>query len=57
MRGEIRDVPVAFVNAIRRTAMSELPVVTIANVQILDNKSKMPHEVLRHRMEMFPIAV
>lgn len=57
MRGEIRDVPVAFVNAIRRTAMSELPVVTIANVQILDNKSKMPHEVLRHRMEMIPIAV
>ncbi len=56
MRGEIRDVPVAFVNAIRRTAMSEIPVVTITNVQILDNKSKMPHEVLRHRMEMIPIA-
>jgi hypothetical protein len=57
LQGEVRDVPVAFVNAIRRTAMSEVPVVTITNVQILDNKSKMPHEVLRHRMEMIPIAV
>jgi hypothetical protein len=57
LQGELRDVPVAFVNALRRTAMSEIPVVTITNVQILDNKSKMPHEVLRHRMEMIPIAV
>jgi DNA-directed RNA polymerase subunit L len=57
LRGELRDVPVAFVNALRRTVMSEIPVVTVTNVQILDNKSKMPHEVLRHRMEMIPINV
>jgi DNA-directed RNA polymerase subunit L len=57
LQGEIRDVPVAFVNALRRTVMSEIPVVTVTNVQILDNKSKMPHEVLRHRMEMIPINV
>jgi DNA-directed RNA polymerase subunit L len=57
LQGELRDVPVAFVNALRRTVMSEIPVVTVTNVQILDNKSKMPHEVLRHRMEMIPINV
>lgn len=57
LQGELRDVPVAFVNALRRTAMSDIPVVTVANVQILDNKSKMTHEMLRHRMEMIPIAV
>jgi DNA-directed RNA polymerase subunit L len=57
LQGELRDVPVAFVNALRRTVMSEIPVVTVTNVQILDNKSKMPHEVLRHRMEMLPINV
>jgi DNA-directed RNA polymerase subunit L len=57
LQGEIRDVPVAFVNGLRRTVMSEIPVVTVTNVQILDNKSKMPHEVLRHRVEMLPINV
>jgi HD-GYP domain-containing protein (c-di-GMP phosphodiesterase class II) len=57
LQGEIRDVPVAFVNSLRRTVMSDIPVVTITNVQILDNKSKMTHEMLRHRMEMIPIAV
>lgn len=57
LEGEIRGAPVAFVNALRRTVMSEIPVVTVTNVQILDNNSKMPHEVLRHRMEMIPINI
>lgn len=57
LQAEIRDVPVAFVNALRRTVMSDVPVVTVANVQILDNKTKMTHEMLRHRMEMIPINV
>jgi hypothetical protein len=57
LQGEMREVPVAFVNALRRTVLSDIPVVTITNVQILDNKSKMTHEMLRHRMEMVPIAV
>ena len=57
LQGELRDVPVALVNALRRTVMSDIPVVTIANVQILDNKTKMTHEMLRHRIEMIPIAV
>ena len=39
LQGELRDVPVAFVNALRRTVMSEIPVVTVTNVQLLDNKS------------------
>lgn len=57
LQGELKNVPVAFANALRRTVMSEIPVVTVANVQILDNKSKMTHEMLRHRMEMLPINV
>jgi hypothetical protein len=57
LEAEIRDAPIAFVNALRRTVMSDVPVVTVANVQILDNKTKMTHEMLRHRMEMIPINV
>ena len=57
LQGEIREVPVAFVNSLRRTVMSDIPVVTVSNVQILDNKSKMTHEMLRHRMEMLPINI
>ena len=54
---ELKDVPVAFANAIRRIALSELPVVVLANVEILENTTSLTHEMLRHRIEMMPVNV
>jgi DNA-directed RNA polymerase subunit L len=45
------------VNAIRRILLSGIPTVVIRDVQILDNTTQMPHEMLRHRMEMLPVNV
>lgn len=54
---EFRKFPVTFVNAIRRTTLSGLPVVVIQDVEILDNTSQIPHEMLKHRTEMLPVNV
>lgn len=54
---ELKNVPVAFVNAIRRILLSAIPTVVIRDIQILDNTTQMPHEMLRHRVEMLPINV
>ena len=54
---QVRGVPVQFVNAIRRILLNETPVVEITDVQILENDTLMPHEVLRHRTEMLPVNV
>ena len=54
---EFKNVPVAFVNGIRRILLSEIPTVVIRDVQILDNSTKMIHEMLKHRVEMLPINV
>jgi DNA-directed RNA polymerase subunit L len=54
---EFRNVPVAFVNAIRRILLSEIPTVVVRDVQILENTSHMIHEMLRHRVEMLPVNV
>jgi DNA-directed RNA polymerase subunit L len=54
---EFKNVPVAFVNGLRRILLSEIPTVVIRDVQILDNSTKMIHEMLKHRIEMLPINV
>jgi DNA-directed RNA polymerase subunit L len=54
---QIRNVPVQFVNALRRMLLNETPTVEITDVQILENDTLMPHEVLRHRTEMLPVNV
>jgi len=54
---EFKNVPVAFVNGLRRILLSEIPTVIIRDVQILDNSTKMIHEMLKHRVEMLPINV
>lgn len=54
---ELKNVPVAFVNALRRIVLAELPVVVVSNVKILDNTTTMTHEMLRHRVEMLPVNV
>lgn len=54
---ELRNVPVTFVNAIRRILLSAIPTVVIRDIQILDNTTQMPHEMLKHRVEMLPVNV
>jgi DNA-directed RNA polymerase subunit L len=54
---ELKNVPVAFVNALRRILLAEIPVVVVSNVEIVDNTTSMTHEMLRHRVEMLPVNV
>lgn len=54
---EFRNFPVSFVNALRRICLSDIPTVGIQNVQIIENTTQMPHEMLRHRVEMLPVNV
>jgi DNA-directed RNA polymerase subunit L len=54
---ELKNVPIGFVNGLRRVALSEIPVVVLTNVQILDNNTQLTHEMIRHRVEMLPINV
>lgn len=55
--GELRNVPVAFVNALRRILLSDIPTVVVRDVEILHNNSHLIHEMLRHRVEMLPVNV
>lgn len=54
---EFHGFSVSFVNALRRICLSGIPTVGIKDVQILENTTQMPHEMLRHRVEMIPINV
>lgn len=54
---ELKNVPVSFVNALRRLTISGIPTVVIRDVQILENTSQMPHEMLKHRVEMLPVNI
>jgi len=54
---ELKNVPVSFVNALRRILLAEIPTVVVSNVQILENSSSMTHEMIRHRTEMLPVNV
>lgn len=55
--GELKSVPVSFVNALRRILLAEIPTVVVSNIQILENSSSMTHEMVRHRTEMLPVNV
>jgi DNA-directed RNA polymerase subunit L len=57
LTAEIKDVPVSFVNGLRRIILSELPTVVLSNIQILENSSSMTHEMLHHRISMLPVNV
>lgn len=57
LSAELKEVPVAFVNALRRILLSEIPTVVVRNVEILDNSTDMTHEMLKHRTEMLPVNV
>ena len=54
---EVRNVPVAFMNALRRVLLADIPTVVLRDVEILENTTQMPHEMLKHRFEQLPINV
>jgi len=54
---ELKNVPVSFVNGLRRIILSEIPTVVVTNVQIVENTTEMTHEMIRHRVEMLPVNV
>lgn len=54
---EYRNFPVSFVNGLRRILLSGVPTVVIRDVQILENTTQIPHEMLKHRIQMLPINI
>ena len=54
---ELKNFPVSFVNGLRRVLIGGIPTVVIRDVQVMENTSQMPHEMLKHRMEMLPVNV
>lgn len=57
LEGELKNVPIGFVNALRRICLVEIPTVVVSNIEILENTTSMTHEMLRHRVEMLPVNV
>jgi DNA-directed RNA polymerase subunit L len=57
MNTEFKNFPLTFVNGMRRVLLSSIPTVVVRDVQILDNTTQMPHEMLRHRLELLPVNV
>jgi DNA-directed RNA polymerase subunit L len=55
LTSEFRNFPLTFVNGMRRVMLSQIPTVVVRDVQILENTTQMPHEMLKHRMELLPI--
>lgn len=54
---EFKEVPIGFVNGLRRILLHEIPVVHITHVDILENNTNLTNEMLRHRVEQLPINV
>ncbi|MCD6154415.1 MAG: DNA-directed RNA polymerase subunit D [Candidatus Verstraetearchaeota archaeon] len=55
VRFMLRDVDVAFANALRRIMISEVPIMAINEVVILNNTSPIYDEVLAHRLSLIPL--
>jgi DNA-directed RNA polymerase subunit D len=51
----VKDLDVQYINAVRRTAMNQLPVLAIENIRIYQNNSVLFDEFLAHRLGMLPI--
>lgn len=54
---ELKNVPSTFANGLRRVLLGDIPTVAIRDVEILENTSQIPHEMLKHRVEQLPVNV
>lgn len=52
----LEGVDAAFANALRRTMMSEVPIMTVEDIFYFDNTSLIPDEVLAHRIGLIPLT-
>ena len=52
---DIKGLEPPIVNALRRILLSEIPTMAIETVNIYQNTSVMPDEVLAHRLGLIPI--
>ncbi len=56
LRFVLSGVKPAFANALRRIMISEVPIMAIDDVMILENNSVMYDEILAHRLGLIPIT-
>lgn len=54
---ELKNFPVSFPSAIRRILLSNIPAVVPADIEIIENTTQIPHEMLKHRIKMLPINI